>query len=220
MTHSNICVSIGGIGYTELINRIKSIHFAEIRIDMLDFDNQQLKDLFLAHNNLIATCRYSKKYGDNRFEILQNCLEWGAAYVDIEIDTDEIQRKSIVDLAKKLGRKVIVSYHNYDSTPDAESLNTITQSLFDAGADIAKIACMVKLPEDNAKILGLYADFENLVAIGMGTAGIITRVIAPLMGAPFTFASVAGIETSPGQLDEHELSNIVNLLESYTRGRQ
>lgn len=220
MALSNICVSIGGIGYNELMEQLKSIPFAEIRIDMLNLDNQQLKDLFSSHNSLVATCRFSDKYGDNRYNILKNCLEWGAAYVDIEIDADENQRKTIVDLAKKLGRKVIVSYHNYESTPDAESLNSITQSLFDAGADIAKIACMVKLPEDNAKILGLYGNFENLVAIGMGTAGILTRVIAPLMGAPFTFASVAGVETSPGQLDQKQLSSIVSLLESYTRGRQ
>lgn len=220
MKNSSICVSIGNKAYPEIIDELKRIAFAEIRIDLLELTPNELQSIFQSHKNLIATCRPAKYSEVERAEILMNALRWGAAFVDVEIETDAEWRQPIIELAHELQRKVVVSYHNFKATPNPEELNQIVESLYAAGADFAKIACMVQAPEDNARILGLYANFEKLIAIGMGSGGIITRVIAPLMGAPFTFASLEGTEIVPGQLDEKQLSVILNLLESYTSGRK
>ena len=60
---------------------------------------------------------------------------------------------------------------------------------FDAGADIAKIACKSHAEPDNARLLGLLDDPRQIVIVAMGAKGRITRALAPLLGSPFTFAS-------------------------------
>ena len=47
----------------------------------------------------------------------------------------------------------------------------------------------------------------------MGSKGRITRIAAPLLGSPFTFASISkGKETAEGQIEKDTLERIVRLL--------
>ena len=49
--------------------------------------------------------------------------------------------------------------------------------------------------------------------IGMGKKGRITRVVAPLVGSPFTFASlIEGRETAEGQIDKAALGSLMETL--------
>jgi len=51
------------------------------------------------------------------------------------------------------------------------------------------------------------------VVIGMGEKGRITRVMAPFLGAEFTFASPeSGGETAPGQLSVNQLNELFNVI--------
>jgi 3-dehydroquinate dehydratase type I len=220
MIRSDICLSVGNVEYHEVLEHLKKVPFAEIRLDMLNLSPEQIISIFSTHNNLIATFRRGIHSDEQRAQALMVALESGAAYVEVEIDAAPQWRKPIIEKARALNRKVIVSYHNFKTTPGVDDLHSMVESLFDAGADIAKLACMVNSPEDNARILGLYASYKNLVAVGMGAGGIITRVVAPLMGAPFTFASISGAETAPGQFDEKQLRTIIGFLESYTVGNK
>jgi 3-dehydroquinate dehydratase type I len=216
---TDICLSIGNVDYDAVIEHLNRVSFAEIRIDLLKLSHEQLNHIFSTHKNLIATCREGSISDEERSKILINALEQGAAFVDVEIESAEHWRKPIVEKAKALGRKVIVSSHSFDCTPDVDNLYRMVDSLFSAGADIAKIACMVRSPEDNAKMLGLYANFQNLISFGLGNRGIISRVLAPLMGAPFTYASIPGMETAEGQLDKNQMNEIINFLERHTSGK-
>ncbi len=220
MKDSKICVSIGDLSYNEIAEQLKRIDFAEIRLDLLNITEQELKSIFESHSNLIATCRKTNLTDKKRIESLSNALRWGAAYVDIELELESKFRKPIVELAHQLNKKVIISYHNFKETPDKKELHKIIKHAIKNGGDYVKVACKVASSEDSARILGLYADFSNVIAIGMGSGGIITRVTAPLMGAPFTYASLPGKETAPGQLDENQLSTIINLLEQFTSGKK
>ena len=219
MKESKICVSIGNLSYNEIIEQLKKIGLAEIRLDLLSLTEQEVKSIFELHNNLIVTCRSTKMDDKQRAELLSNALHWGAAYVDVELESGSQFREPIIELAHELNRKVIVSHHDFEKTPNKKELEKIVKLAFKAGGDLVKIACKVNSSEDSARILGLYAEFNNLIAIGLGSGGIITRVTAPLMGAPFTFASLPGKETAPGQLDMEQLGTIVNLLETYTSGK-
>ena len=49
---------------------------------------------------------------------------------------------------------------------------------------------MVNVNRDNSKILSLYKAPGRLVAIGMGDLGKISRIVAPFLGAEFTYASL------------------------------
>ena len=64
---------------------------------------------------------------------------------------------------------------------------------------------------DCARVLGLYENHKNLVAFCMET-GLITRLTAPIIGAPYTYASVSDTEIAPG-LPSYNLVN--DFLEKY-----
>ena len=214
-----ICVSIGKIPYEEISAILRQSPMAEIRMDLLDLSTDQLHEIFSSHNNLIATCRPGVHPEDQRSEMLQNALVSGAAYVDLEMEASEKWREPIQLLAESLKRKLIISWHNYENTPPAKELKSVVQSMFDAGADIAKIACQVNNEKDNAVLLGLYTEYKNLVAIGMGKQGIITRLAAPLLGAPFTFAATDAYETADGQLSRSRMEEFYHFYKSMGSGK-
>jgi len=53
---------------------------------------------------------------------------------------------------------------------------------------------------DTVTVLNVLKEYPETVAISMGNLGKYTRIMGPLFGAPFTFAS-EGNSTAPGQLD-------------------
>ncbi len=81
---------------------------------------------------------------------------------------------------------------------------------FELGADMAKIATMIKVNRDNSKILSLYKAPGRLVAIGMGELGKISRIVAPFLGAEFTYASLTDDNTTaPGQISYKRLNKYI-----------
>jgi 3-dehydroquinate dehydratase type I len=83
------------------------------------------------------------------------------------------------------------------------------------GCDIAKVVTQVNTNADAANLLSLYSINKPLVAFGMGDAGKLTRVVAPLLGAEFTFASMDnGVATAPGQIRYHTMKEIIDYLKN------
>jgi len=84
---------------------------------------------------------------------------------------------------------------------------------FESGGDIAKIACKVNSERDNARLLGLLDSGRDVIVIGMGEKGRITRIVAPLLGSPFTYAAPArGRETADGQPDRETMERYLRML--------
>lgn len=81
------------------------------------------------------------------------------------------------------------------------------------GADVAKVATQVNSKADNARLLSLYSNEKALVVLGMGEKGKITRLIASLLGAEFTFASMDdGEATAPGQISYSKMKTLIENL--------
>ena len=102
-------------------------------------------------------------------------------------------------------KAVIVSHHDFHGVPRA--LSASIARAFAVGADIVKIACMVR---DNDDIRALAAILmahpeQHLIVIGMGPAGRVTRTAFPALGSLLTFASIPGNPTAPGQPEFREL---------------
>lgn len=206
--HPDICLSIGNMRYEDIFPYLKVAALAEIRLDLLNLTDEQIRGLFTAHGNLIATyrCNDSAKM----FQTLTNTLDSGAAFVDVDCLTENSIRDAIVAKAKGLNRRVIISYHNFECTPNKDELERIIYSMKSQGADICKVACMANEPLDCSRVMALYEHIPDLVAFCMGDAGKITRLAAPILGAPFTYASVAGASTAPGQLDYLKMEEYLN----------
>jgi 3-dehydroquinate dehydratase type I len=210
-----ICVSLAEKTFKDCIKALKSVEFAEIRIDKMDVTAEEVNKLFSSHSKLIATCRPGFQRKDERLELLLTAVRAGAAYIDIEMESDEDFKNTITMEARKTGCQLIISYHNFEQTPDKKELNRIVQSCFNAGADLIKVACKVQNNIENVRLLSLLEDERPIIVIGLGEEGKKTRIIAPLLGSPFTYASLSqGRETAEGQLDWETLEHILNTLKN------
>ena len=208
-----VCVAISDKNIEKCLQVLDSVEMAEIRLDMTDYNPDEIKVVFSHPTITIATCRPDKMGKAEQLKRLAKAIESGAKYVDIEIEADEDLRTLLISKAKKHGCKVIISYHNYDTTPGLKELYRIVDECFVLGADIAKLATFSKSKADNARLLSLYSNEKPVIALGMGETGKITRIMAPLMGAEFTFAAMdEGLATAPGQITYTNLKNILNLL--------
>lgn len=205
-----ICASIAEKNVEKCMNSLEKVEMAEIRIDLAEFSNEEIRRVFAIRKKTIATCRPGKIREEERVEMLKIAIESGATYVDIEYEASPEYKNDLIDFAHKHQCDVIISYHNYDKTPELEELEEIVRSCYAQGADLAKVATHVNVNRDNSRILSLYKAPGRLVAIGMGDLGRISRIVAPFMGAEFTYASLSeGEATAPGQISYERLSQFI-----------
>ncbi|HLB27947.1 MAG TPA: type I 3-dehydroquinate dehydratase [Dehalococcoidales bacterium] len=188
----------------------------EVRLDIIGEGWQELVKKL--KKPWIATNRTTDEGGQwrgteaRRIEALLQAIELGAAMVDIEFKTKNLE--NIVPLVKKRV-KCILSYHNLEKTPPFEDLKGIAQKQLNAGADICKVVTTAREFDDNLSVLRLVSEFSKhkIVSFAMGQAGQLSRLLSPLAGADFTYASIErGKESAPGQITVKELTEIYGMM--------
>jgi 3-dehydroquinate dehydratase-1 len=205
-----ICVSIGVKNFEKCQEYLSKFEIAEIRLDLTEFSDAETEQIFSLKKKLIATCRPGKFNEQQRMHKLKTAINAGASFVDIEYESPVPYRNELMKYARKHRCDVIISYHNFECTPSLRDLRKIMEDGFAMGANLVKIATMVKYNRDNSKILSLYEAPGRLVAIGMGELGKISRIVAPFLGAEFSFASPdEGEATTPGQIKYSKLNEFI-----------
>jgi 3-dehydroquinate dehydratase-1 len=185
----------------------------ELRIDaLLDTDPQSIIHLMEEINYpIIATNRMKEEGGyfmgseDERTEILVEVADH-ADYVDIELQTDVKYRSRVIQASKS----TIISYHDFQKTPYLNELLEIVKQEKKLG-NMAKFAVMPQNMQDTLNVLEIINREDNTIGIAMGKQGRYTRVVAPLLGSPITYASL-GAESAPGQLDVKDTQEIIDKL--------
>lgn len=218
--NKNICICIKEPNFSLCKKLLVNVEVAEIRLDGASLPPNEIQQIFSLPSQLIATCRPNGKIKtkEARKMALLTAIVAGAAYVDLEIESDANYISEIIQTARLQECLVILSYHNYEMTPTKKQLEDVVAYGFSKGADIVKISSQVNNDSENARLLSLYdtcAKFENkkIIAFGMGEKGKISRLAAPLLGAPFVYASPEiGGETGPGQMKANTMLEIYNLL--------
>jgi 3-dehydroquinate dehydratase-1 len=209
-----ICVAISDKNIDNCLETLKNVDMAEIRLDLTEFGDTNIKKIFSQPKKLIATLRPGVYDDEVRLSRLKTAIKAGAKYVDLEYESDEDYRNKLIDYAHKNNCDVIISYHNFKSTPRLNILNRIVKNCFEYGADIAKVVTTAKTNIDNSRILALYNYPGRIVAFCMGCLGKITRIIAPFMGSEFTYAAMdEGKATAPGQIKYSDIKEIIQKLE-------
>ena len=86
------------------------------------------------------------------------------------------------------------------------------QSQAEAGADICKLVTTANDVTDNIQCMLLtqrMCKIWTIVCFAMGKKGLLSRVLSPLFGAYFTYASLeGGMETASGQISITELKDL------------
>lgn len=197
------------------MSELEKTDMAEIRLDLTQFSIEQINAVFSLKKKLIATYRPVEGLETERLPKLKAAIGAGADYVDIEYESADNFKKEIIEYAHLHNCDVIISYHNYECTPGLEELQAVIHESFNKGADVVKIATMVKTNNDNARIISLYNISGRVVAFGMGNLGKITRIVAPFLGAEFTFAAMdEGEETAPGQIKYSRMKAAIQHIEN------
>jgi len=147
-----------------------------------------------------------------RIEELLAAVPLGASIVDIELATPSVA--AVVGEIK--GRAdCLISYHNLRETPPLEKMREIIEKQLSAGADICKLITTARSLADNLATLQLIKHFSQtrIVSFAMGALGQLSRVLCPLVGGYFTYASIAeGKESAAGQITAGDLYQIYQVL--------
>jgi len=216
-----ICVPIVGRsmqGAAALINKANKLaDMIELRADYLSDNSHIQKLLEMCKKPAILTIRPKREFGRfagterERIALLKQNLQY-ADYVDIELKSRNV--RGICALAKSAGVVPIVSCHA-NATPSVEKLRAIAKRQLAAGAGICKIVCAARKGEDNLRMLEFVAEAakkQRIVAFCMGRKGAASRVLSPLLGAEFTFASLGNATSAPGQIGIDEMREIYGVI--------
>src|SRR5215813_777781 len=193
---------------------------AELRLDYLkDFEFSSLGGLrFLLDRKplpVITTCRSIEEGGNQRIDddlrirLLVEGVRDLADYCDIE----EAHYERAANLAPDLSR-LIVSYHNFRETP--KDLDAIYDRLRSRPAAVHKVAVRANRVEDVIPVFRQLdraeAAGKDLIAISIGQAGAVTRILGPSRGGFLTYGSLDSRNTTAaGQLRCRDLRDVYRL---------
>lgn len=153
-----------------------------------------------------------------RLGLLKKAAEAGAAYVDIELNTDATLASDLIAAARANHCQTIVSWHDFKCTASQQALTEIFQRQCRSGADLGKIVTTARCFQDVFRVLALQEQAAELgfplIAFCMGKTGMISRVATTDLGGYMTYAAPDnGTATAPGQLPASALRRIFTELD-------
>ena len=173
---------------------------------------------------LIFTCRIHSEGGmkeiaqEARLELITASIAAGGVdLVDIELCNEPPFIETVKKAAHDNGSKLVLSYHNFEATPDEDALHEKLLQAQAMGADIAKLAVMPKNYADVLTLLGATLKARTgalkipIVTTSMGPEGGVTRLVGGLFGSDITFA-IGKKSSAPGQVSIGELRQAMAVL--------
>ena len=139
------------------------------------------------------------------FKIYEAVIVSGAIdVIDVELSQAANHRAQLRALSRQHNVAMILSYHNFKSTPSTPELVAKLLEAADQGADIAKIAVMPQSPADVLTLLSatLVASEQTkipIITMSMAGLGAMTRLCGWMYGSALTFA-VGESSSAPGQM--------------------
>lgn len=178
----------------------------EVRLDHLDDPTTPVSAVpDLEPDRLVVTCRPLRQGGRydgderDRVELLRRAAVAGVGFVDLEADVDPSLAGDVLDEAARGSTRVVRSAHFFspgaDLTAEMERLRSLRGHVLKLAAAVDDAAELAPLRE-----LGGRRD-RPVVLIGMGPAGLLSRVCARRFGSAWTYVAASSeLATAPGQL--------------------
>jgi 3-dehydroquinate dehydratase-1 len=117
---------------------------------------------------------------------------------------------------------MVMSYHNFQTTPDFDTLLATFASAQRLGADVAKVAVMPQGPQDVLTLLAATHQASQtltvpLISMSMGGLGSMSRIMGWLYGSAATFA-VGKSSSAPGQIAIDDLRAVLATVRRAVKG--
>jgi 3-dehydroquinate dehydratase/shikimate dehydrogenase len=197
-----ICVTGSESTVDQLAARIEAhrrFPLQEVRLDLLDSIDDSVFDL-LHDEHLVVTCRDKSEGGhfpgsdSERHQILSRALEQQPAYLDLEASAPVELRQDL--FAKRGHTRLILSWHCF------EGFAQLPAKLDSEPADLLKVAVQIEDAADLVPLQQLLSDSSRqVIRIGMGQAGLLSRALYDRFGSPWTYVVPDDTPVvAPGQL--------------------
>lgn len=212
-----ICVSIQSRTTRQTVEDVKragtEADLIEIRMDYrdeaLDFTGivEASKVPLIGTNRRVDQGGKAKEPEQERLQLLREAVKAGFTYIDLASTTENLEK--VVSDLKKDGATVIASYHDFKNPLDTARLEEKYSQLKMTACDVVKIIGWADSVLDNLPYIKFNNEHPGNVSFGMGEKGITSRILAPLSGALYTYASLdEGKELGPGQVPLSHLREI------------
>ncbi|HEY5814340.1 MAG TPA: type I 3-dehydroquinate dehydratase [Terrimicrobiaceae bacterium] len=110
-----------------------------------------------------------------------------AAAVDLEIRSATAMG-DLITTVQRNRKTLILSFHDFDSTPPLSELGEICETARGLGADIVKIAAKTETAGEVARLLMLLEEYRGPLAVmGMGTLGRASRMLFAKAGSALNY---------------------------------
>lgn len=221
-----VCGAVEGRDVREMSRAVslalkKGADLVELRMDSLE-NRENWQSILKDGLPLIVTHRPKREGGafsgseKLRVDLILEAIESQVPCVDIEFSTPRALRDEAVATAKREGVSVLISWHDFSTTPGIGVLNKMAREMARAGGDLIKVVTTARDPSDSIRVLDFLVNIQDkipvpVVAFAMGEAGRITRIANLILGSPFTYASVRR-PTAPGQFDVAEIKLLLQKL--------
>ena len=216
MKRPRVCAVIANKDLAAIKQVEELVELFEVRIDLI---GDGWRELVTQLEQPWIACNRSADEGGRwmgsekrRIEELLSATELGADIIDIELDTENLEEA--IPLIKKRA-KCLLSFHELEATPSLDKMGGIVQRQLEAGADICKVVATAQSFRDNLTVLQLITEFSKakVVSFAMGPLGSVSRILCPLVGGYFIYASIeAGKESAPGQITVRNLREIYGMI--------
>ncbi|MCR5785620.1 MAG: type I 3-dehydroquinate dehydratase [Eubacterium sp.] len=226
-----ICVSVAENAADAAVKKIldlsqKPIEAIEVRADHLkavDINSEIEKisnELSGKTGDKIIIFTYRTKaeggLGDSEEEVYIKILNTASnlSFFDI-VDVEGARLCNPKQTISSLKPAVLMSYHDFNKTPDTEFLTDKLKSMYEDGGDIAKIAVMPQNMRDVLRVfeatLSVKEEYPDkpLITISMGKLGTSSRIFGEAFGSCLTFAT-DGSESAPGQIPYEKVRKLLD----------
>ena len=134
--------------------------------------------------------------------------------VDVELFAYSNEIGNSMKQAHQQGIQTVMSYHNFQSTPDLDTLHIYAERMVSVGAQVIKFSLMPTTSDDVFSVLQFTKELTrkypqlSRITMSMGQLGQITRTCGNVFGNCLTFGTL-GQASAPGQIEVSILKQLV-----------
>lgn len=235
-----ICVPIVGPTVEDILSQVQEavqakVDLIELRPDMWMKDTDLREDEYLptivkfveevhsrfADMPILFTWRTLAEGGDTPLSsayyhhLLQAIVDQDLVQaIDVELSAYTEEIGSIMKQAHQQGIQTVMSYHNFQSTPDIETLHVYAEQMVSVGAQVIKFALMPATNDDILSVLQFTKELAERypqlprITMSMGQLGQMTRTCGHVFGNCLTFG-ILGQTSAPGQVEVAVLQQLL-----------
>lgn len=208
---------IGTLHESAGIKLLKSLGKATLPLDLLEARLDSLSVRTLPSEwplPVIATARHPEEGGKGglalakRRNLLKAAIPWASA-LDLELRSAK-ELADVIATAHQHGLTMILSHHDFSSTPTLAVLKKLAIRAADQGADLFKVATYLENRGDLARLIEFQmSDLPiPVTSMGMGPAGRFSRLVLCGFGAPLCYGWLGKPQVS-GQWPALELAGLL-----------